>query len=95
MLGLSLAICEFESLQSIFPRSLVAISVLQAALHAHSRREVLGVFCKILLFAMCGLAFTVACMAYTSTAMVDPSELVGARPHLHCCRNPALLHCCC
>jgi hypothetical protein len=45
-----------------------------------SRRHVLAIFPKILLFAMFSYAFTMACMSYTGTTMIQNSELVGKCP---------------
>ena len=63
------------------PRSLVAIRLLQICLVFFcSRRQVLAIFPKILLFAIFSYAFTMACMSYTGSTMVQNSELVGKCP---------------
>jgi hypothetical protein len=63
-----------------FPQPLVAIAVLQIVMFSFSQRQVLGVFAKIFMFTICGLAFTMTCMSYTGITMIDNNELVGVWP---------------
>ncbi len=73
------------------PQSLFGIGFVLVLLCARSRNNVLGVFAKILMFFLFALAFTTTCMSYSSTSMIQGSELLGKEyvlvDCLHCAKR--------
>ncbi len=61
------------------PQSHFGIGFVLVLLCVRSRNNVLGVFAKILMFFLFALAFTTTCMSYSSTSMIQGSELLGER----------------